>query len=377
MALLKPYASSRNWVIPGDFSTVPRIGSTYLWALYRMLINGAGVPAFDAWSDSGAYAIPAWTVDFSCDGTTAGTPHDGVDRWGSPYNASVLVQNTETNPHSWMVLKSPASICSISKVRNSNTNVGPFYILIDLDYTNGYTGDFFMSKLGFTGGTASARPTATDELIIGGGGAGNPPNFFQNHSTSGAQRNMTLTFANDGTFWAALVQPGASTPHVEASFFALERDNDARQLDVNPLVFGVLVDGTPTNPPFSSQSYFLGSPYVTYGAATVVQYSPAPGSKLSATVPIPYISGDVLQTASLIGGNVTSSDGQYFAREAWLFAQNAGSTYHDDLGRLVDCYLRGAILGASPNPGDAFFEASKFLMGVGNMWLPCTGVINT
>ena len=42
-----------------------------------------------------------WTVDHSCDGVTAGTPGDGVDRW---IDTGDIIAHNPGNNHSWMVL---------------------------------------------------------------------------------------------------------------------------------------------------------------------------------------------------------------------------------------------------------------------------------
>src|SRR5574340_597122 len=70
-----------------------------LWAIKALLmqqIAGGTVGASGA-PPAGA----AWTCYYSCDGTTAGTANDGVDRWGSPFDGSKLVYNTPGSAHSW------------------------------------------------------------------------------------------------------------------------------------------------------------------------------------------------------------------------------------------------------------------------------------
>lgn len=93
-----------------------------------------------------------WTVDHSCNSVTAGAPGDGVDRWSADSN---LVFAAAGVAHSWIVLK--------------QTGIGAsFQLLIDL----GVSTDprdihiFFSWSAGFTGGTTTARPTATDECAI-------------------------------------------------------------------------------------------------------------------------------------------------------------------------------------------------------------------
>lgn len=59
-------------------------------------------------------------------------------------------QNAGT-AHTWYVLKSP-------------TALGPYYIILDCNTTNAYQFSIILSKQAPTGGTTTARPTATDEV---------------------------------------------------------------------------------------------------------------------------------------------------------------------------------------------------------------------
>lgn len=95
-------------------------------------------------------AATKWTVRYSCDGTTAGTAGDGVDRWDAD---SKLVWGT--GAHSWIVLR--------------NTGIAAtFEIVIDLNVaSSGATINVIASTAAFTGGTTNARPTATAECALG------------------------------------------------------------------------------------------------------------------------------------------------------------------------------------------------------------------
>lgn len=104
------------------------------------------------------------TVSYSCDGTTAGTPGDAVNRWTDP--TKIVFANPGT-AHSWIVLRFP-------KIQTG------FEVLISCENfsTNGVQLTCYYSPTnGFTGGTVTARPTATDERVFlsnaGWGGAGN------------------------------------------------------------------------------------------------------------------------------------------------------------------------------------------------------------
>lgn len=94
-----------------------------------------------------------WQVRYSCDSSTAGTAGDGVDRWAADAN---LVWATAGTAHSWIVLRQTGIA----------TN---FEILISCESSapNGQIATIAVSfSAGFTGGSTTARPTATDEQVM-------------------------------------------------------------------------------------------------------------------------------------------------------------------------------------------------------------------
>lgn len=104
--------------------------------------------------------LEAFTNGWSCLGssnssvaTNMSSP-DNVDRWAS---ASNLVWGANTSiAHSWIVLKQT----------NIATN---FQILIDLGQTSASGNEIYVSispLAGYTGGTTTTRPTATDEIVL-------------------------------------------------------------------------------------------------------------------------------------------------------------------------------------------------------------------
>jgi hypothetical protein len=121
-----------------------------MFNLKDILINNSPILAWDT------PPTGIWTVDHSCDGSTAGTPADGIDRWVTTAN---LVWDRPADAHSWIVF-------------NTGMNGGLGQVLIDLDNDNNSSVgaepesiDVRISPGGlFTGGTTTARPTASDEL---------------------------------------------------------------------------------------------------------------------------------------------------------------------------------------------------------------------
>ena len=99
------------------------------------------------------FANNPWVVDYSCSSTTAGTKGDGVNRWTTQAN---LVWNNAGSAHSWIVLK-------------QNGWATGAELLISLSNASG-TGNVLTTKFspssGFTGGSTTADPTATDAVAI-------------------------------------------------------------------------------------------------------------------------------------------------------------------------------------------------------------------
>jgi hypothetical protein len=94
----------------------------------------------------------SWVCYFSCKGVVGGvgTAGDGINRWVT--SADVVLAAAGSN-HSWFVLRNTSTgvqICFDMVVNNSTVNIA-----------------LYMSvSAGFTGGTVTARPTATDELVF-------------------------------------------------------------------------------------------------------------------------------------------------------------------------------------------------------------------
>lgn len=92
-----------------------------------------------------ALASNPWTVTRSSNSVSAGA----ANYWAAVAN---LVGNTPGSAHSWIVLRQAAT---------------GFELCIDLNNTNANSaGLFFSASAGFTGGTTTARATATDEMTI-------------------------------------------------------------------------------------------------------------------------------------------------------------------------------------------------------------------
>lgn len=139
--LTKTYATRRNvpYVVETTQSEIRRVAIWSLKAHLRdQIVTGT--------MSGTRHANSIWTCYYSCDGTTAGTAGDGVDRWTTYAN---VVQNTSGSAHSWIVLY--------------NSDFGIYCILDANSTTNGLR--FTFTKTAPTGGTTTTGPTATNAWI--------------------------------------------------------------------------------------------------------------------------------------------------------------------------------------------------------------------
>lgn len=94
-----------------------------------------------------------WQVRYSCDGTTAGSVGDLVDRWSTIANLVIATADTGT-ARSWIVLRNTDGIEILLEARNSSTNNMKILRVV------------VSFSAHFTGGTTTSRPTATDEVVL-------------------------------------------------------------------------------------------------------------------------------------------------------------------------------------------------------------------
>ena len=160
------------------------------------------------------FATNPWTVRYSCDSVTAGTAGDGVDRWSADTN---LVWANAGTAHSWIVLR--------------QTGIGTTYeLLISCENSTPSNLTLLTSISGFSGGSKTARPTATDELTIAssgqwisGGDVSNRWSVMQ--STDGQCTRILVGYSGIFATLIVLDKPnnpttGWSTPNFSALYFA-------------------------------------------------------------------------------------------------------------------------------------------------------------
>lgn len=162
-----------------------------------------------AWTNSSNGAVAQtnpMTVKGSCNGAGgAGSfgNNDNVDRWTSD---ATLVWNTAGSNHSWIVLQFGGSGAQICLDLNSATDTVLTMVLST-------SGGFFAAN-GGTDGTATARPTAADENVVGSA------------VSYGAPGNTTTRWhvlkSSDGLVYRVLINVSGQT----RGFWQMERVNN-------------------------------------------------------------------------------------------------------------------------------------------------------
>jgi len=127
-----------------DLQAVQR---SWLW-MFKAALTGDLVGGIASGTRSGG---SLWTVEGSSDGVTAGM--DATDRWGSTFTASKLVRATEGTAHSWIVLKSPTAL--------------GLRLLINYNGSSEGQAAFTCAPGAYSGGSVTAKPTATNETSFG------------------------------------------------------------------------------------------------------------------------------------------------------------------------------------------------------------------
>lgn len=191
---------SRPWYSDGNYAAVDtaRIGQNSMWAL-KCFMKGT-IGAVDGRG--------LWTVEGSSNGVTAGM--DAVDRWGDTFVFGNMPWAAIGAARAWIVMKSPAIM-------------GPYYLLIDgTANTDGSTAWVMMwaSKVAFTGGTITARPTSTKEWAVHSPASVSP---LRHQIWDGivAGHNFHYTADASGSFWYHDSRNATSIFHYTMAFQVL------------------------------------------------------------------------------------------------------------------------------------------------------------
>lgn len=130
-------------------SSAQDLGQYSVWITKAILM--AQVTLKDATGATIGSPSGAWTCMGSSDGTTGAI--DAVDRWTSTYTPAKLVRGTSTTTgsHSWIVLKSPWNLYILLSFVDGSSNYSAWHV--------------GASWSAYTGGTSTADPTTTNEIL--------------------------------------------------------------------------------------------------------------------------------------------------------------------------------------------------------------------
>lgn len=139
----------------------------------------------ESWVDAtNASVTPTnmWSTRYSCDSVTAGSAGDGVDRWDS---ITDLVWAAAGVAHSWYVVRNTAidTNCELLISCEGASGNGALLTIV------------LSPSAGFTGGTTTARPTATDEIVVLNGGT------YGGVSNIDANVKLHVIKSTDGQCW--------------------------------------------------------------------------------------------------------------------------------------------------------------------------------
>lgn len=321
-------AYERTWAQSLDNTQTPATAleesQRELWSLKAMLLG-----------QYGGLTLGLWSTYYSCDSVTAGTPGDGVDRWGSSFDAGKIVRGIAGAAHSWYVLQSPLM------------NGFNWYLLITFDTSNNANASFFIAKAPFAGGTTTANPTSVDSWLVSFGTAINAG------STVSHRFNMALS--STGDFWWFVVRAGDHNSELMLTIIAPTgcHPND-------------------TYPIFTYSRYIPGGGGLTASAAFDVLVLGNGAGPISRDY-----RGAAANTTTMSCGRVTIAPSTYdmltgaqLDQPMWLVTYNGTSWHHR--GRLPDCAM-GAAGPTTPANGDVVNPGGGIIaVQMGSFLLPMT-----
>jgi hypothetical protein len=176
MSLSKTWYNSFNLAF-ANTTTATLMANSALWAFGAMLTgNQSGTNG----PEGARPGSVNWTLVGSSNGTTSGI--DSTDRlhFTGSFTSTDWTRAAAGSAHTWFVLESPSGLLD-----------GPWYICIDyIGPTNDQTCSIIVANNVFSGGSTTARPTATNEA------AGTSFQFIS--TTAGASKAHLSIDANGG-----------------------------------------------------------------------------------------------------------------------------------------------------------------------------------
>lgn len=332
--------------VPTSQDTAAHLSTWQLWYIKAFLMGQVG----------GA-ASGLWTTYYSCDSSTAGTANDGVDRWGSSFDTTKIVQGSaiSTGAKSWYVLKSPSM---------GGTNV-VYYCIISYYGNSAEKASVIFSKAAPTGGTTTAAPTATDSFQSSG--TGNAlPNQFNSSATLSLLHHFHGMLATDGSFNILGSRDSSTNFEWMLGFHALV---NYRSGDTHPVVSIFSYNSSSPGMPTTNGNAFSLS--VTNNTSAWNSRTPDDtGAPAGVTAILPSPQGIDMMTA----GNFSSADSidnTWFDMPIWIVSSTTGSATNmaSIRGRVADM----AFGNRTNVPGTVDNATATFMMAAG-LWVPTNAV---
>jgi hypothetical protein len=193
-ALSRPYHTRRDCLLP-DRSTVLAIQRSIVWSLKAHLMDQLATGSTGPNSRDPA---SVWTCLGSSNGVAGGL--DGVDRWGSSFNAANLVWASDGVAHSWIALQNTAlGVQLVIDLQSSATSILFAFVPISQPFSGG------------SGGTVSSRPSRIAFEVNWNYTSANVANWFSGwiaDTTTGLNQRSQFLCAADGSFFFFVTRDG-------------------------------------------------------------------------------------------------------------------------------------------------------------------------
>jgi len=332
-----------NYQIPAGPGTASSANLTKYtaWYLVEKLIGTTITTAFSP---------TPWVVDCSSDGSTASAPASGTDLWTTTFNPALIVQDVAGSAHSWFCIKTAAF-----------TSPATLYVVVDCTQTTSF--DLIVGSGTITAGTASARPTFTNEYKF----TYETQNLDVNNGSITTNQYLHLVLdGTDANFYFSTSFTGSSTFY---SYLFVEKLANTNSTDSHKVVAGFTGNGetgfsaSGANPSiFNFTNYsrasrlrgmsFNGSASLNLVGSTFAAYD-------EATL-VPLLKADGYATGQNDGGDYNSAPIVVFAKGTNGALKGVMQNITLASGALSDMTLR-----PSPSP----YTAVKF----GDCWVPWSG----
>jgi len=256
-----------------------------------------------------------WTVRYSCDSVTAGTAGDVTDRWAADSN---LVWAAAASAHSWMVLRQTGIA----------TNFEVLLSLENASATGSVLTMYVSPTAAFTGGTTTARPTATDEIAMLANAV------WGGVATVDANAKIQVVQSTDGQVTRVIVHVGG----VARTYWSFTKPTSPIAGWTNPSL-SVVLGNSSSNVLTYANLNAAANGKGRVGSTTCSFYmsgEAAGGSMLGQLIGAGDISGNwPVAPVGLISTTTSNKDRYGVATDIWWGADTAteGSTYPNDATR--------------------------------------------